>query len=82
MHKHVLVVSEGVLNITEMKSQISTVVLSITGRGKDNCVRDADSGRNDLDHGVIDDLWGDFKCTISNLEVTDVIVRVAAAHQG
>ena len=82
MHKHVLVIGEGVLNVTIMKSKISSVVLSITGRGENDCIRDTDFRRSHLDHGVIDDLRGDFQRSISHLEVTDVIVLVAATHQG
>ena len=81
VHKHVLVIGEGVLNVTIMKSKISSVVLSITGRGENDCIRDTDFRRSHLDHGVIDDLRGDFKRSISHLEVTDVIVLVAATHQ-
>ncbi len=44
VHKHVLVVSESVLNISMMKHNISTIVLPIATRSENDSIRDTDSG--------------------------------------
>ena len=41
VHKHLLVVSESVLNVTVVKGDIGTVVLAIAGRCEYDGVRDA-----------------------------------------
>ncbi len=44
VHKHVLVVSEGVLNVSMMEHNISAIVLPIAARSENHSIRNADSG--------------------------------------
>ena len=39
VHKHLLVVSESILNVTVVKCDIGTIVLAITGRSEYNGIR-------------------------------------------
>ncbi len=81
MNKHVLVVSECVLNVTMVKHNICSVVLSISTRSKDHGIRDTDPGRDSFDYGVIEDLRGGLEGPIANLQIANVLVLEPSAYQ-
>jgi len=80
--EHILVVSEGVLFVTEMQSPVVSEVLSITRRRKHYSVRNVDLRRDSLDVGVVHNLaWCGLESAVSDLQVAHVGVGEAAASQ-
>lgn len=81
VHKHVLVVSESVFNISMMEHNISTIVLSIATRSENDSIRDTDSGGDCLDDGVVLDLRCDLESTVADLQIANILMLESSADQ-
>jgi hypothetical protein len=72
MHKHVLVVSESIFNVTVVKSNITAVILTISRGSKSHCIRHVYLRRCSLNELIRNARWSNFKCAISNLQIAHI----------